>query len=78
MAPFLNVKWIVQLVLQLPQNMAGKMLLDFAMAGDRLTHAGSGILVPIVPAAMTDEDASLLLNPSDEFEPLHAIWSSAT
>jgi hypothetical protein len=51
------VKSIAYSVLQLPENMAGKMFFDLAVAGDRLAGAGSGILIPIVPSAMADKDA---------------------
>jgi hypothetical protein len=54
------------------------MLFDLAVAGDRLTSPGSRILIPIMPAAMPEEDTSILLNLPDEFEPFHAIRSSAT
>jgi hypothetical protein len=35
------------LIFQFPHNGTGKVVLDFGMAGDRLTKTGSGILLPI-------------------------------
>jgi len=40
-------------------------LFNLAMTRDRLTGAGSWILIPIVHAAVPDENASVLLNPTD-------------
>jgi hypothetical protein len=65
-------------IAQLPENVAGKLLLDLAVPGNRLTCACSRVLVPIVPAAMPQDDASGLLDLPNEVDPFHVIWSSAT
>lgn len=65
-------------VFQFPENVAGEMLFHLAVSRDRLTGAGSRILIPIVPAAVAGAYASVLLNLPDEFESFHAIRSSAT
>ncbi len=65
-------------VFQFPGSVAGEMFFDFPVARDRLTGAGSWVLIPVVLAAVTDEDASDLLNLPNKFESFHAIRSSAT
>jgi hypothetical protein len=54
------------------------MVLDLAVTRNGLTGAGARILMPIVPAAVANEAAAVLLNLPDEVDPFHAIWSSAT
>ena len=60
-------------ILQLPEDVAGEMLLDLAMSRDGLTRASPGIPEPIVPAAVADKDATGLLDLSDKVKPFHAI-----
>jgi hypothetical protein len=61
--------WLCQFL----KDVFGEMIFDFTMAGNRLTRAGVWILVPIMPAAMTNEYASELLDLSNQGAPLHAI-----
>ena len=65
-------------VFQFPENVAGEMVLDLAVTRNGLTGTGSRILIPVVPRAVADEDASVLFDLPDEVDPFHAIWSSAT
>jgi len=65
-------------VFELLENVPGEILVDLAVTGNRLTGACSRILIPIVPAAVADEDAAALLNLPDEVQTFHAIWRSAT
>ena len=69
---------LVGSVFELLEDVAGEMLLDLAVAGNGLAHAGFRVPVPVVPAARPDEDTSVLLDPADEVAPFHVIWSSAT
>jgi len=52
-------------VFEFHENVPGEVLFNLAMTRDRLTGAGSWILIPIVHAAVPDENASVLLNPTD-------------
>lgn len=54
----LHTDSIVGSVFQFLENVAGEVISDLAVAGNRLTGAGSRILIPIVPAAVTDQDTS--------------------
>jgi len=65
-------------VFQFAKDMASEMILDFAVAGDRLTCAGPGVLVPVMSSAVADEDTAILFKPADKFLAFHAIRSSAT
>jgi hypothetical protein len=65
-------------VFQFAENVADEMVFDLAVTRNRLTGTGARILIPIVPAAVADEDASVLFDLPDEINPFHAIWSSAT
>ena len=69
---------LVGSVFELLEDVAGEMLLDLAVAGNGLAHAGFRVPIPVVPAARPDEDTSVLLDPADEVAPFHVIWSSAT
>jgi len=53
------------------------MVFDLAVTGYGLTGAGSRILIPLVPAAVANEDTSALFDLPDEIDPFHAIWRSA-
>jgi len=53
------------------------MLLDLAVARDRLRDLGGRILIPVVLAAVADEDAAKLFNFPDEVAMFHASSSSA-
>src|SRR2546423_15669076 len=47
---------------QLSKNTAREIFVDFRMSGNWLENSCLGILIPIMFAAMADEDASLLFN----------------
>ena len=65
-------------VYEFPEDVLGEMVSDLTMAGHRLTGSASGVLIPIVTTAVSDEDAPVLLDLADQINPLHAICSSAT
>ena len=52
------------------------MFLDFAVAGHGLRDFRGRILIPVVFAAVTDENAAKFINLSDEVPVLHASSSS--
>jgi len=64
--------------LQLAQNMARQMLVDFTMPRHRLTCAGSRILIPVVATPMAKQDTAFILQTADQVRSLHAISNSAT
>lgn len=64
-------------VCKLFQNMAGQEFFDFCVAGNRLSHSGAGVLIPIVFAAVANEDAPHLLDTRNQLAPLQATSSSA-
>lgn len=49
------------------------MLIDFPMTGNGLADLCPGILVPIMPTAMTDHDASALFDAANKIDSFHAI-----
>jgi hypothetical protein len=50
---------------QLFDDVLGKMFFDFSMSWDRLPFARFMILIPIVPPAMADQQASYFFNLAD-------------
>jgi len=54
------------------------MFLNLVMPRNRLANARLRILIPIVPPAMPEKNAALLLDAADQIETFHAIGSSAT
>ena len=59
------------------QNVPREVLLDLAVSRHWLRHLGRGILIPVVPPAVADEDAAESLDFLDEIPVLHATSSSA-
>jgi hypothetical protein len=55
-----------------PDDMPGKMILDFPVSWNWLTGTRAGILIPIMPSAVADENATALLELADEVNPFHA------
>lgn len=51
----------------------GEMLIDLTVARNGLTDTSVRVPIPIVPAAVTDEDTAGLLNLPDQVESFHAI-----
>jgi len=58
-------------VAQLLDDRAGDVFLDLAMTRNRLAHFRSRILIPIVLAAVPDEDTTHSRQLLDEFDALH-------
>ena len=63
---------------KLTEDVLGEMVFDLTMARQRLTGASPGVLVPIVTTAVSDENASALLDLANQIDSLHAICISAT
>lgn len=63
---------VVGLVFQFPDDVPGKMVLDFPVSWNGLTGTRAGILIPIMPTAVSDENATALLELADEVNPFHA------
>ena len=63
---------VVGLGFQFPDDMPGKMILDFPVSWNGLTGTRAGILIPIMPSAVADENATGLLKLPDEINPVHA------
>lgn len=61
------------LFLELSEDMFGEVIVDIPVARDRLACACVGVLIPVVPAAMPDENTSAFLNLADQVDSLHAI-----
>jgi hypothetical protein len=59
------------------ENVPGQVVLDLAVPRDRLRNSGGRISRPIVPAAVSDEDASEPLDGADQIAPLHGITISS-
>jgi hypothetical protein len=59
------------------QNVTGQMFLDFAVARHGLRYFCGGILIPIMPAAVPDKNATEFSNFFDEVTMFHASSSSA-
>ena len=59
-----------------PDDRAGGKLVYFAVARNRLCHAGQHVSVDVVPATLPHEDTALLIKSTNEVDPLHAysIW----
>ena len=63
---------VVGLVFQFPNDVPGKMILDFPMSWNGLAGTRAGILIPIMPPAVADENATNLFKLADEINPFHA------
>jgi hypothetical protein len=63
---------------QFPDDVPGKMFLDFPVPGNGLACACLWVLIPIMPPAMSDENAARPFKLADKINPFHANWSSAT
>ena len=61
---------------KLLQNGTREMFIDLAMTRNGLRDFGGGILIPVVFAAVADEDRTLGFNLLDEFAAFHADSSS--
>ena len=59
-------------VTQFLEDATGQEFLDFTVARDRLAHLGARVLIPIVFAAVTDEDTAHLREPLKKFDALHS------
>ncbi len=57
--------------------MPREVFLDLSMTRHGLRHLGRRILIPVMPAAMTDEDTAKFFNLPDEIPMLHATSSFA-
>jgi hypothetical protein len=49
------------------------MVFDFTVTKNGLTGTGPRILIPVVPCAVAEEDATALFDLPDEVDPFHAI-----
>ena len=59
-------------------NMLGKSVLDLSMPWHRLSNFGFQILIPVMFAAVTDENTTHVLKPFYQLAPFHDISRSAT
>ena len=57
--------------------MPRKVFFDFTMAGNWLGNFGNGILIPVVLAAVADEDTAEFLNFGNQVAVLHASSRAA-
>ena len=62
----------------MPDNPAGKNLVDLAVTWHRLRSPGLRVVVYVVPAAVPKENAAELLQSPDEVESLQATSNSST
>jgi len=69
---------LVVSVLEHLKDVLDQGLFDFSMAWDRLADTRSRVLIPIVPSTVSNEDAAVLLDLTNEVAPLHDTCSSAT
>jgi hypothetical protein len=56
----------------------GKVLVDFTMPRYRLTRSRLGVLIPVVPPSMAQQDTAAAFQSTDEIDAFHAIRNSAT
>ena len=63
---------------ELLNDMAGQVIVDLAMARNRLRRAGFRIAVPIVLGAMSNKDRAGLPDLLDQGSSLHATAKSST
>ena len=66
------------LILEHLEDVLGQRLFDFLMAWDRLTDTHSRVLITIVPSTVSNEEAAVLLDLTDEIATFHETWSLAT
>ena len=66
------------LVGELANDMPSEVLVDLAMPWDGLGDLGSWILIPVVFAAVSDEDTAEFLHGLDQITMLHATASSSS
>ena len=62
---------VVVLILEHLENVLGQRLFDFLMAWDRLADTRGRVLIPIVSSTVSNEDAALLLNLTNEVATFH-------
>lgn len=60
------------LLCQFFEYMFGEVVFDFTMARHGLRCSCVGVLIPIMAATVTDENAAKLLNLADQVSSLHA------
>lgn len=69
------------LILWIPQHfddLPGQRLFDLPVSWDWLDHAGFGIAIPVMLAAVADEHAAEPFNHPDQVYPLHDTTNSST
>jgi len=66
------------LVLEHLKGVLEQRLFDFLMARDRLADTRVRVLIPIVPSTMSNENAAVLLDLTNEVAPLHDTCNLAT
>ena len=69
---------LVVSVLEHLKDVLDQGLFDFSMAWDRLADTRSRVLIPIVPSTVSNEDAAVLLDLTNEVATLHDTCSLAT
>ena len=69
---------LVVSVLEHLEDVLGQRLFDFSMAWDRLADTRSRVLIPIMPFTVSNENAAVLLDLTNEVATLHDSCSLAT
>lgn len=69
---------IVVSVLEHLEDVLRQRLFDFSMAWDRLADTRSRVLIPIMPSTVSNENAAVLLDLTNEVTMLHDTCSLAT
>jgi len=69
---------LVVSVLEHLEDVLGQRLFDFLMAWDRLADTRSRVLIPIMPLTVSNENAAVLLDLTNEVATLHDTCSLAT
>jgi len=67
-----QVDAFVRSIFQFAKDVTSEVVLNFGMAGDGLAKTCPWVLVPIVPSAGADKNATHFLNLPNEFFSLHA------
>jgi len=67
-----QVHAVVRSIFQFAKDVTSEVVLNFGMAGDGLAKTCPWVLVPIVPSAGADKNATHFLNLPNEFFSLHA------
>jgi hypothetical protein len=66
------LQWFDRLIFQFPKDVTSEVVLNFGMAGDGLAKTCFWVLVPIMPSARADKNATHFLNLPNQFFSLHA------